>query len=55
MIGYLTSVDIVSVALIKLAGREGIHYNFDVIEIPKGFFDSSFFVDKDKFKLPEIK
>lgn len=52
MVGYSTIVDIVSVALIKMAEREGIHCTVDVIEIPRQFFDGTCKIDKDKDKLP---
>lgn len=41
MVGYSTIVDIVSVALIKIAEREGLHCTVDVIEIPRQFFDNT--------------
>lgn len=58
MVGYSTIIDVVSVALIKIAEQEGIHCTIDVIEIPKQFFDRTNGIDKSKDKLPyfdEIK
>jgi len=52
MVGYSTIIDVVSIALIKMAEREGIHCTVDVIEIPKQFFDGTCEIDKDKDKLP---
>ncbi|MCM1253846.1 MAG: hypothetical protein NC321_13580 [Clostridium sp.] len=52
MVGYSTIIDIVSIALIKMAEQEGIHCTVDVIEIPKQFFDGTCKIDKDKDKLP---
>ena len=52
MVGYSTIVDIVSVALIKMAEKEGIHCTMDVIEIPKLFFDKTLMINKDEAKLP---
>lgn len=52
MVGYSTIIDIVSVALIKIAEREGLHCMIDVIEIPKQFFDKTCAIDKKEVKLP---
>lgn len=52
MVGYSTIIDIVSIALIKMAKKVGIECNVDVIEIPKIFFDESCVIDKEKVKLP---
>ncbi len=52
MVGYSTIIDVVSIALIKMAEREGIHCTVDVIEIPKQFFYGTCEIDKDKDKLP---
>lgn len=52
MVGYSTIVDVVSVALIKIAERAGLHCTVDVIEIPKQFFDKGIVIDKDEDKLP---
>ena len=52
MVGYLTIVDIVSIALIKIAKKAGLNYTFDVIEIPKMYFDETYKIDKEKVKLP---
>lgn len=52
MVGYSIIVDVVSVALIKMAEREGIHCTVDVIEIPRQFFDKTKVIDKKKDKLP---
>ncbi len=54
-VGYLTYVDIVSISLINLAKKQGLNYNFDVIEIPKYFFSDDFKIDTDKYMLPEIE
>ncbi len=51
MVGYSTIIDVVSVALIKMAERAGIHSVLDVIEIPKQFFDNACESYKD-VKLP---
>lgn len=52
MVGYSTIIDIASVALIKMAEREGLCCMVDVIEIPKQFFDKSCVIDKSEIKLP---
>lgn len=52
MVGYSTIIDVVSVALIKIAEREGIKCTVDVIEIPKQFFDKTCMINKDEVKLP---
>lgn len=52
MAGYSTIIDVISIALIKMAQKAGINYNLDVIEIPKIFFDEKYQIDKDKIKLP---
>lgn len=52
MVGYSTIIDIVSIALIKMAKLAGIECTIDVIEIPKVFFDESYIIDKDSIKLP---
>ena len=51
MVGYSTIIDYVSIALIKLAEREGIHCNVDVIEIPKQFFDKELLDNLDIHEL----
>ena len=52
MVGYSTIIDIASVALIKMAEREGLCCMVDVIEIPKQFFDKACVIDKSEIKLP---
>lgn len=52
MVGYSTIIDIISVALIKMAEREGIHCTVDAIEIPKQFFGETCKINKSKDKLP---
>lgn len=52
MVGYSTIIDIVSIALIKMAKLVGIKCTIDVIEIPKMFFDESYVIDKETVKLP---
>ncbi len=52
MVGYLTVVDITSIALIKLAEKCGLSCTFDIIEIPKYFLSEEFNVDKQAFDLP---
>lgn len=52
MVGYSTIVDIVSVALIKMAKQAGINCTVDVIEIPKQFFDDRCKINKEECKLP---
>lgn len=52
MVGYSTIIDVVSVALIKIADREGLHCTVDVIEIPKQFLDKTCVINKDEVKLP---
>lgn len=54
MVGYLTIVDVVSIALIKIAEKQGLKYNFDVIEIPRFFIDN-FEFDFKSYKLPDIE
>lgn len=53
-VGYLTYVDVVSISLINLAKKQGLNYNFDVIEIPKYFLSDDLKIDKDKYLLPDI-
>lgn len=52
MVGYSTIIDIVSVALIKMAKQAGLSCHVDVIEIPGQFFDASCRIDKNKVRLP---
>ena len=52
MVGYCPIIDIVSIALIKIAKKAGLNYTFDVIEIPKMYFDETYKIDKEKVKLP---
>lgn len=52
MVGYSTIIDVVSIALIKMAGEVGIKSTIDVIEIPKLFFDEAYDIDKEKVTLP---
>ncbi len=52
MVGYSTIIDIVSIALIKMAKLADIKCIVDVIEIPKMFFDKSYAIDKETVKLP---
>ena len=52
MVGYSTIIDVVSIALIKMAKLAGINCTIDVIEIPKMFFDESYVIDKETIKLP---
>lgn len=52
MVGYSTIIDIVSIALIKMAKLADVKCTVDVIEIPKMFFDKSYVIDKEKVKLP---
>lgn len=50
MVGWTTIIDYISVALIKMAQKAGINYTFDVIEIPKLFFDEAYKIDKERVK-----
>lgn len=50
MVGYTTIIDVISIALIKMARKAEINYHLDVIEIPKIFFDNKYQIDKDKVK-----
>lgn len=52
MVGYSTIIDIVSIALIKMASLVGIKCTVDVIEIPKMFFNDSYVINKETVKLP---
>ena len=52
MVGYSVMIDAVSVALIKMAQREGINCTVDVIEIPKQFFDENYAINVEECKLP---
>lgn len=52
MVGYFPRIDVISVALIKMAQKAGINYNLNVIEIPEIFIDESYQIDKDKMKPP---
>lgn len=52
MVGYSVIMDIVSVALIKMAEREGLRCTVDVIEIPRQFFEDTYLINKDIVKLP---
>lgn len=51
MAGWTTIIDYISVALIKMAQKAGIRCTFDVIEIPKLFFDEAYQIDKEQVKL----
>lgn len=51
MVGYTTIIDHISVALIKMAQKAGLNYTFDVIEIPKLFFDEAYKIDKEQVKI----
>lgn len=51
MVGWTTIINYISVALIKMAKKAGINYTFDVIEIPKLFFDEIYKIDKEQVKL----
>lgn len=37
--GYITAIDFVSIAFIKIAKKHGMNIEIDIIEIPKFFFD----------------
>lgn len=50
MVGYSTIIDVISIALIKMAQKAEINYHLDVIEIPKIFFDKNYQIHKDKVK-----
>lgn len=50
MVGYTTKIDYISIALIKLAKKAGIHYTFEVIEIPGLFFDENYQINKEQVK-----
>lgn len=50
MVGYSTIIDVISIALIKMARKAELNYHLDVIEIPKIFFDKNYQIDKDKVK-----
>lgn len=50
MVGWTTIIDYISVALIKMAQKAGINYTFDVIEIPKLFFDEAYKIDKEQVR-----
>lgn len=50
MVGYTTIIDVISIALIKMARKAEIDYHLDVIEIPKIFFNNNYQIDKDKVK-----
>lgn len=52
MVGYSTIIDIVSVALIKMAEQRGLCCTVDAIEIPKQFFDETYEINKNEIKLP---
>lgn len=52
IVGYSTIIDVVSVALIKMAEREGLRCSVNVIEIPTLFFDKTNNIDLTKEKLP---
>lgn len=52
MVGYSTIIDVVSIALIKIADKEGLHCTVDVIETPKLFFNKTYEINKDEVKLP---
>ncbi|MDE7202319.1 MAG: hypothetical protein K2O91_10560 [Lachnospiraceae bacterium] len=50
MVGYSTIIDVISIALIKMARKAEINYHLDVIEIPKIFFDKNYRIDKEKLE-----
>ena len=56
--GYLTAIDFISIAFIKMAKKQGMDIEIDVIEIPKFFFDDEVIqreIDKDKIITPLIQ
>lgn len=52
MVGYSVIVDVVSVALIKIAKKAGIDCTVDVIEIPKQFLSEERLINPEECKLP---
>lgn len=52
--GYIMPVDVVSLAMIKFARKQGLDYGIDVIEIPKFFLEDDLKIDKEKYKLPNM-
>lgn len=52
MEGYETYLDIISIALIKVAKSYGIKCDIDVIEIPKIFFENKYNINKENISLP---
>lgn len=52
MVGYSTVIDYTSVALIKVAKKNGIDIQFDIVEVPKCFFDEIVISDEVKDILP---
>lgn len=52
--GYIMPVDVVSLAMIKFARKQGLDYGIDVIEIPKFFLEDDLKIDKEKYKSPDM-
>lgn len=52
-VGYLTVIDVTSIALIKLARQYDISYDRRFIEIPDGFLEN-ININKECLKLPDI-
>ena len=52
MVGYSTIIDVASIALIKMAQKEGLQCTVDTIEIPKQFFDEKYLINTNECKLP---
>ncbi len=52
MVGYSVIVDVVSIALIKIAKKAGIDCTVDVVEIPKQFLSEERLINPEECKLP---
>lgn len=53
-LGYLTSVDTVSISLIKFARKRGMKCRIHVIEIPEYYLNENLKIDPETCRLPEI-
>lgn len=51
---YSTIIDTCSIAMIKLAKRQGMQYRHHVIEIPEYYLNENLKIDPENCRLPEI-
>lgn len=53
-VGYMTILDVTSIALIKIAGKYGLSYRLNFIEIPNEFINNTLNYNKEDHKLPSV-